>query len=43
MQHGNPPENPQLFNSSPLNDAAESLVKLGFTARDSLRINPWKP
>ena len=29
--------------SSPLDNAAESLVELGFTARDLLRINHWNP
>jgi hypothetical protein len=29
--------------SSPLDNAAEGLVKLGFTARGLLRINHWHP
>jgi len=29
--------------SSPLDNAAESLVELDFTARDLLRINHWNP
>jgi hypothetical protein len=31
------------YSSSPLDNAADSLVKLGFTARDWLRINHWNP
>jgi len=31
------------YSSSPLDNMAESLVKLDFTARDLLRINHWNP